>query len=395
MKEIRTDDFIYDLPEDRIAQFPLPQRDRSKLLVFQAGKIQHRHFFELPDLLPPNSRLFFNDTKVIPARIQFVKETGAAIEVFLLNPGDKRMPLAIAMQAQASAEWECMIGNLKRWTKGTTLTLAVNEVVLIANLVDQAKGLVKFEWTPGSLSFAEVVSALGSTPLPPYLNRQAEASDSSRYQTVYSRFEGAVAAPTAGLHFTEEVMANLRKKNVEVDFLTLHVSAGTFAPIKSKNALEHLMHSEQMVINRSTLEKLVDNNRSNVAVGTTAVRTLESLYWYGVKMLNGGSHDFTITQHAPYQFGNESLPSRQEALAVVLENLTDDQLVGSTSIYIVPGYQFRVCDGLITNFHQPGSTLMLLVAALVGDRWKDIYKVALSNNYRFLSYGDSSLLLPD
>ncbi|MGE0590344.1 MAG: S-adenosylmethionine:tRNA ribosyltransferase-isomerase [Cyclobacteriaceae bacterium] len=394
MKAIRTEDFFYNLPEDRIAQFPLPERDQSKLLVFKGGKIQHRQFFELPDLLPHNSCLFFNDTKVIPARIKFVKETGAAIEVFLLNPADTKMPLAMAMQARESAEWECMIGNLKRWTKGTTLAIVHNEVTLKANLVDQSKGLVRFEWTPVTLSFAEVVSLTGTTPLPPYLNRQVEASDSNRYQTVYSRFEGAVAAPTAGLHFTEEVMAGLKKKSVGVDFLTLHVSAGTFAPIKSKNALEHSMHSEQVMVNRSTLENLVSTNRSIIAVGTTAVRTLESLYWYGVKLLDGRSHDFVIAQDEPYQYNLETLPSTLEALAAVLNKLAGDQLVGTTSIYIVPGYQFRVCDGLITNFHQPGSTLMLLVAAFVGDRWKDIYDVALTNHYRFLSYGDSSLLLP-
>lgn len=394
-KEIKTTEYIYDLPESRIALHPLSQRDHANLLLYREGKIMHNKFFNLPELLPSNTTLFFNDTRVIPARLIFRKQTGAQIEVFLLNPQNSSVPVQIALQTTENTVWHCAIGNLKRWKVGTTIQLAHNEIVLSATLINGKEGIVSFSWQPKKLSFAEVVDSLGQTPLPPYIDREPEADDKSRYQTVYSRYEGAVAAPTAGLHFTKDVIKKLEDKSIKSEFLTLHVSAGTFQPIKHENAIDHSMHSEQVVVTRKNLEALLEPGRKIVAVGTTSLRTLESLYWYGVRLLSIGSMDFIIEQNDPYKQKETKLPSRQEALERVLfEMKTDKPLVGHTSIYIVPGYTFRVCDGLITNFHQPGSTLMLLVAAFVGPAWRQIYQEALRYEYRFLSYGDSSLLLP-
>lgn len=394
-QQIKTTDYIYDLPENCIAQYPLIQRDHSNLLLYREGSINHHKFFNLPELLAPNATLFFNDTRVIPARLIFRKQTGAQIEVFLLNPLDNTKPVQLALQATENATWHCTIGNLKRWKKGTSIQLVLDNIVLMATLTNGKDGTVSFSWTPGELSFAEVVERLGQTPLPPYLNRDAEAADKSRYQTVYSKCEGAVAAPTAGLHFTNNIINELEVRSIKSEFLTLHVSAGTFQPIKHENAIDHTMHSEQVVVTLKNLETLLEADRKIIAVGTTSLRTLESLYWFGVKLLSGGSRDFVVEQGDPYKINNIKLPTRQEAFERVLSEIGPDKpLVGHTSIYIVPGYTFKVCDGLITNFHQPGSTLMLLVAAFVGPAWKQIYGEALRNGYRFLSYGDSSLLLP-
>jgi len=393
-REIKSADFLYHLPEDRIASHPLAERDQSKLLVYNKGEIKHHRFSSLPDLLPINSSLFFNDTKVIPARLIFQKETGSHVEVFLLQPAQSGLPLQHAMQATRSVQWVCTIGNLKRWKEGYTIQSCNGELSLSATLLDKSSGLVKFYWEPVHLNFAEVVEEFGDTPLPPYLNRAAEENDKTRYQTVYSHHEGAVAAPTAGLHFTESVLERLKALKMITEFLTLHVSAGTFKPIKTENALEHVMHAEQIVVTRSNIEVLMLEDRKIVAVGTTAMRTLESLYWYGVKILKGNK-TFEIDQNAPYNVDQSQLPSKKEALSAVLEAMgNDNRVIGQTSIFIVPGYQFRICNGLITNFHQPGSTLMLLVAAFVGDHWNAIYKEAIDRDYRFLSYGDSSLLMP-
>jgi len=393
-RSIQTSDYYYHLPEDRIAQHPLEQRDQSKLLVYRHGKILHEQFRSLPVQLPAASTLFFNDTRVIPARLIFQKETGALIEIFLLNPINTSLPLQLSLQATGQTQWKCMIGNLKRWKKRTMLTMHLSKGTLNANLIDEAEGTVSFSWDPASLSFAEVIEMAGQTPLPPYLHRELEPDDKNRYQTVYSRFEGAVAAPTAGLHFTDSVMEELKSNAIQTDFLTLHVSAGTFQPLKSENALEHTMHSEQVIVSRTNLDNLIQGQGKIIAVGTTSMRTLESLYWYGVKLLFEGQQDFVITQNDAYHYEGVKLPTRLEAFEVVRSIMSDQPLVGHTSIYIVPGYQFRVCDGLITNFHQPGSTLMLLVAAFIGDDWKRVYEEAISQGYRFLSYGDSSLLLP-
>ncbi|MEP2671389.1 MAG: S-adenosylmethionine:tRNA ribosyltransferase-isomerase [Cyclobacteriaceae bacterium] len=394
-KEIKSSDYSYHLPADRIAIHPLEQRDHSKLLVYRKGKVSHQHFYDLPDLLPDNASLFFNDTKVIPARIIFHKETGAQIEVFLLQPEEANLPVQMALGLQRNTQWQCTIGNLKKWKEGTSLHLTRDDLTLSATLKDAKSGKINFSWTPSHLSFAEVVNHFGNTPLPPYLHRDANENDKSRYQTVYSHFEGAVAAPTAGLHFTDQVLQKIKEKGINTDFLTLHVSAGTFQPIKTENALDHNMHSEQIIVTRKNLEHLLLKDRKIIAVGTTSMRTLESLYWYGVKLIQGGPQSFDILQNDPYKHDIGILPPYETAFRKVLDNMgSQDYIVGNTSIFMVPGYQFNVCEGLITNFHQPGSTLMLLVAAFVGDQWKHLYNEALLNDYRFLSYGDSSFLLP-
>ena len=392
---IRPEDYTYPLPEERIALYPLEERDASQLLVYNKGKISHTRFFHLADHLPDNALLVFNDTKVIQARLLFVKPTGAVIEIFLLSPEEPSKELNRAMQAKTSCVWKCTIGNLKRW-KDNRLSMRSEEFELHAHLLDKNSGTVKLSWKPGHYTFAEILHHFGKIPLPPYLHRPAEKLDENRYQTVYSRHEGAVAAPTAGLHFTDKVFESLKKKGIEWDFLTLHVSAGTFQPIKTSDALQHIMHEKQIIISRKNLEKLTTPGKLVVAVGTTSMRTLESIYWYGVKLLKNPEADFFISQDDPY-IQTENLPELPKSLQAVMSRMNElqtDSLAGSTSIYIYPGYRFRVCRGLITNFHLPGSTLILLVAALVGNDWKKIYDEALSNNYRFLSYGDSSLLIP-
>lgn len=389
-------DYTYTLPEERIADVPLENRDASKLLVYNHGNIEHSEFTSLPDYLPTNTLLFFNNTRVIPARIYFHKETGATIEVFLLQPAQPSSILAETMQATKSCQWYCTIGNLKRWKDQNKLTKNVDGGVLTAELINREQGLVEFIWSPANLSFAEIISKVGITPLPPYIKRDANKDDLNRYQTVYSHHEGAVAAPTAGLHFTESVLKELDTKGIKKDFLTLHVSAGTFQPVKTENAREHIMHQEQVMVSVQNIENLLQADSLIVAVGTTSMRTLESLYWYGVKLMHDEKAAFVIDQEDAYQ-NYSNLPDRKEALTAVMKYMKENKLstlIGHTSIYILPGYTFRICRGLITNFHLPGSTLMLLVAAFVGEDWKKIYQGALNNNYRFLSYGDSSLLLP-
>jgi S-adenosylmethionine:tRNA ribosyltransferase-isomerase len=387
-------DYTYDLPQDRIAKFPLAKRDDSKLLYYHQGKIEHTVFKKIASLLPADSFLVFNNTKVIPARLHFKKDTGATIEIFLLHPVLPSSLLIEAMAARLTATWQCTIGNLKRWADGTVLQKDLHGTIVEAILKDREKGIVEFRWN-GEQSFAEIVSQSGETPLPPYLKRAPESTDRERYQTVYAHYDGAVAAPTAGLHFTDEVLHDVKQLGIKTDFVTLHVSAGTFQPVKSEIATEHTMHEEQIVVNRSVLANLKRNLKFIVPVGTTAMRTLESLYWFGSKLLSTDTAEFAVRQDEPYQ--QDSNASREQALDAILrhmDNVGIDTLTGETSIFIRPGYRFRMCDGLITNFHQPGSTLILLVAAFVGDDWRKIYTEALDHDYRFLSYGDSSLLLP-
>jgi S-adenosylmethionine:tRNA ribosyltransferase-isomerase len=393
---LKINDYSYDLPADRIALYPLSVRDEANLLFYDRGKIEHKKFYDLPDLLPQNSMLFFNDTKVIPARIHFSKNTGAQIELFLLNPMSPSVLMAEAMQAHHTCIWKCTIGNLKCWTSGQKLIKEIANISLEAVLIDREEGVVQFTWRP-DFSFAEVISLSGETPLPPYLKRSVEDSDRIRYQTIYSQHEGAVAAPTAGLHFTEKVFNTLKNKNIETDFVTLHVSAGTFQPVKTENAIEHVMHSEQIVISKKNIENLIKENKFIVPVGTTSMRTLESAYWYGAKLLLDDKAQFTISQKDPYNYPFQP-PGKIAALQALIKKMEKENqsyLIGNSSIYIYPGYHFKICDGIITNFHQPGSTLILLIAAFVGTDWKKIYKEALDNDYRFLSYGDSSFLIPD
>ena len=390
---IDINDFTYSLPPERIASVPLQDRDGSKLLVYRSGKIENSSFNKVVNYLPENSFLFFNDTKVIPARLVFKKETGAEIEIFLLQPVQPSSFLDV-MQSVGGCRWKCTVGNLKKWSHETRLTKTEGDTRLTAVLEDRDNGIVEFSWSPEK-TFAELLSALGQTPLPPYIKRPADANDRDRYQTIYSHFEGAVAAPTAGLHFTSAVFDELKRRDISHDFLTLHVSAGTFQPVKAANAFEHTMHREQIVISRKNIENLLQN-KFIVAVGTTSMRTLESLYWYGNSLVRDANASFIIHQNDPYR-DYEHLASVDEALKAVLDKMnrdTTDTLIGETAIYILPGYSFQVCKGLITNFHQPGSTLILLVAAFIGQNWRKVYETALGNNYRFLSYGDSSLLIP-
>lgn len=391
---INIQEYTYNLPDDRIAYQPLAIRDESKLLVYKSTAIEHSQFKSLADFIPDHSLLVFNDTKVIPARLHFQKESGADIEVFLLNPVAPDTLLASAMLAKNKCAWRCAIGNLKRWKDTQTLTKHIAGVVLTASLSNRLEGIVSFSW-PGNLTFSEIITAAGSTPLPPYIKRSVEKEDAVRYQTIYSNHEGAVAAPTAGLHFTDRVFDALDKKGITRDFLTLHVSAGTFQPVKAENALDHVMHHEQITITRQTIENLLRHEQKIIPVGTTSMRTLESLYWYGVKLTVQPDADFSVLQQDPYQLPDTVNPA--DSLRAVLRHMDARQLTsitGTTSIFIYPGYRFRLCRGLITNFHQPGSTLILLVAAFIGERWREVYAEALSRGYRFLSYGDSSLLLP-
>lgn len=394
MRPVHLHEYTYDLPDDRIARYPIAKRDLSKLLVYRKGRIEHAIFNRLVEYLPPGSTLFFNDTKVIPARLFFKKPSGAKIEVLLLDPVAPSAAIAHVMDTRESCTWRCTIGNLKRWTDGLPLTLPCGGNTLEARLVDRENGLVEFRWT-GGVTFATILDSAGVMPLPPYLHREAEQADRERYQTVYSRTEGAVAAPTAGLHFTREVFESLKAAGFSFDFLTLHVSAGTFLPVKHEDAAQHVMHAEHVTVHRHTVEHLLEG-KTAIAVGTTSMRTLESLYWYGVELMERGDAPFIIGQDVDKHI-QPGGPSLQDALARVLKYMDDrgiDAFHGQTSIYILPGYSFRVCRGLITNFHQPGSTLLLLIAAFIGDDWKKLYAEALARDYRFLSFGDSSLLLP-
>lgn len=388
-------DYTYPLPPERIAFYPLPRRDASKLLLYNKGEISHATFGDLPENLPGNAFLFLNNTKVIPARLHFRKESGATIEIFLLNPLQPSPVLSVTMSATKRCTWVCTIGNLKRWPDGLILTKPVGGAVLSAHLLDREAGIVEFRWDTGE-PFAAVIHRAGETPLPPYIRRKPEEMDAERYQTIYSHSDGAVAAPTAGLHFTPAVFARLAERNIGHDFLTLHVSAGTFLPIKTENPEAHVMHEEQIVVSRTNMENLLAPGRSVVAVGTTSMRTLESLFWYGAKLLRDPDAAFKVSQNDPYTMTD--VPETADALAAVahrMDRLGTDHLIGETAIFIRPGYSFRVCQALITNFHQPASTLILLVAAFVGNDWRRIYNEALKNDYRFLSYGDSSLLIPN
>lgn len=396
--EIRLSDYEYILPEERIAKFPLEKRDHSKLLQLKDGKISHHHFFDLPELMLPGAMMIFNNTKVIPARLIFQRESGAKIEIFLLKPLEPSGLINEVMLQTTRVVWECMIGNLKKWKSNERLRgeILINgqSCTVFAILEDRDSKSVAFEWNHEKIPFVSIVEAAGEVPLPPYLNRKPTEMDKPRYQTVYSQKEGAVAAPTAGLHFTEEVLDQLKKKGVKEEFLTLHVSAGTFAPVKENQVANHAMHSEQMVINKETVEALARHSEKIIAVGTTSMRTLESLYWFGVMLGSDANVQFSIPKLYPYQ-SHEELPNRQQSFEAIL-NMMDSrglyEITGHTEIMIMPGYEFKVCDGLITNFHQPSSTLILLVAAFTRGKWRELYQAALDNDYRFLSYGDSSIL---
>jgi S-adenosylmethionine:tRNA ribosyltransferase-isomerase len=391
-------DYFYELPDEFIAKYPLEHRDSSKLLHYENGSILHKQFTNIAELIPESSHLVFNNTKVIPARLHFRKPTGAKIEIFLLNPLLPSTLIQQSMESKGPLTWKCMIGNLKRWKENEQLSceIGLNETTysIQAKLINRENREVELSWSPDDISFAELVEASGEVPLPPYLNREAEEDDKLRYQTVYSDKEGAVAAPTAGLHFTDKTFEELKSNGISVEYLTLHTGAGTFQPIKHDNVIEHPMHSEQMVFSKQNILNLISAKGNIIAVGTTSMRSLESLYWFGVYLINGYSDTFRIEKLAPYQ-EYAKLPGKVESLEAVLQWMEKNnmgQLIGTTEIFIFPGYQFKLCNGLVTNFHQPGSTLILLVAAFTHGNWKEIYKEAVNNKYRFLSYGDSSLL---
>ncbi|WP_435356930.1 S-adenosylmethionine:tRNA ribosyltransferase-isomerase [Emticicia sp. SJ17W-69] len=398
MVEINLEKYNYQLPDERIARFPVEPRDSSKLLIYKDLVISEEKFFTLKSHLPENTFLVFNNTKVIPARLFFQKQNGVVIEVFLLNPIAPSNIVSQVMETTESCTWACMIGNKKRFKEKVTATVtpfSIGEgVVLTAELIDHEKNHVKFSWNNDKLTFAEIVNFFGQIPLPPYLKRETAQKDYETYQTVYSKKDGAVAAPTAGLHFTEQVFEDLAKKGIKHDFVTLHVGAGTFQPIKVQNVVEHKMHCEQIVFDKSFIINLLQNIDFVIPVGTTSMRSLESLYWFGVKLLMG-EEEFFIEKLFPYNRAETF--TAQESLKAILNFMTErnlSQIIGETEIFIFPGYQFNICKGIITNFHQPDSTLILLVAALVGENWQKIYDYALNNNFRFLSYGDSSLLIP-
>ncbi len=403
--EIRLEDYQYDLPEARIAQHPLTKRDEAKLLHYQKGKITHHQFFELPNLLRNDALLVFNNTKVIPARLYFRKATGALIEIFLIEAVNPNQ-LSLMTQAGSPVVWKCMIGNKKRWKNGEILqnSLQIEEklITLEAHLIDEETQTVALYWNEAAMNFLKVLEHFGNLPLPPYLKRAVNFEDQQQYQTVYSKQEGAVAAPTAGLHFTEEVLNELYQKEIPSLFITLHVGGGTFQPIKTEKITAHTMHLEQMIFSLENIKALRhQQNKTLVAVGTTSVRALESLYWFGVKLNQAQDKQekvpFFIEKLFPYQVPLRAQISLEESLAAVeayMEKHQLDELVGETEIFIFPSYAFKVCKGLITNYHLPSTTLILLIAAFIGEDWRKVYREALANEYRFLSYGDSSLLMP-
>ena len=400
-EQIRIEEFNYPLPDERIAKFPLTKRDESKLLVYRNGKIDEAVFKQLSDYLPQGSMLVYNNTRVIQARMLFQKETGAQIEVFCLEPVIPH-DYALVFQQTESCSWLCLVGNLKKWKEGAlhkTIRMDDKEVVLSAERIKTTgdSHLVRFSWNNPQVTFAELLDAAGILPIPPYLHRETRESDLQTYQTVYSKIKGSVAAPTAGLHFTPEVLAGLDAKGFTREEVTLHVGAGTFKPVKSEVIGDHEMHTEFISVRRSAIESIRTNLGRIIAVGTTSVRTLESLYYMGRTLVNNPdatSEELVVTQWTPYN-DTEEVPAHEALTALMdyLDRNQTDTLLSATQIMIAPGYEFKIVKGIITNFHQPKSTLLLLISAFVNGNWKSIYNYALDNDFRFLSYGDSSLLL--
>ena len=396
--QIRIEEFDYNLLDERIAKYPLEKRDASKLLMYREGKVSEYQFSTLPQLLPEDSIMVFNDTKVVPARLHFQRESGAHIEIFCLEPVSPEEYVSM-FAVTDSCRWKCIVGNVKRW-KNDTLSLynpgnarEISEMDLRADLVERCgeTSIVEFKWSNGA-SFSKVLEVCGSVPIPPYLNRETEDVDLERYQTLYARYRGSVAAPTAGLHFTESVLDAIRNRNISTDTVCLHVGAGTFLPVKSSLVSEHTMHREPFVVTLALLERILASEGDVIAVGTTSVRTLESLYYIGVSCIEKGM-PCDVGQWDPYS--REYEYSTEESIKAIISYLTEnglDELKLGTRIIIVPGFRFRIVDVLVTNFHQPQSTLLLLISAFVDGEWKSIYDYALENGFRFLSYGDSSVL---
>lgn len=403
-KHIQIKDYNYNLPDERIAKFPLAKRDNSKLLLYRHGEVTEDVFHNIAEYLPKGALMVFNNTKVIQARLHFRKETGALIEVFLLEP---YMPADYEQMFQTTGHcsWLCMIGNLKKWKEGTlkrTFDVKGKEVTLVAERKEDVHKSyrVDFSWDASDVSWAELLDAVGELPIPPYLNRETQESDKTTYQTVYSKIKGSVAAPTAGLHFTPEVLADIDRHGIDREELTLHVGAGTFKPVKSEEIQDHEMHTEYICVHRQTLEKLIRHDAKAIAVGTTSVRTLESLYYIGVKLektLDLSEEELHVCQWEPYENAVAKPITPLKAIENILAYLDKHELSAlhaSTQIIIAPGYEYNIVKMLVTNFHQPQSTLLLLVSAFVHGDWHKIYDYALAHDFRFLSYGDSSLLIP-
>ncbi len=420
---IRIEDYAYNLPDERIAGFPLENRAASKLLVYDRGKISHTTFSDLPGLAGTGGLMIFNNTRVIQARILMHKDTGTRIEILLLEPL-RPAEYALAFSSSSGCIWKCMVGNKKRWKRGKLareLTIDGEKASLFTEIVKDNSSWqeIEFSWNPEYHHFSRVIDCAGLTPIPPYLNRMPDDSDKLNYQTIYARFEGSVAAPTAGLHFTGEILEKLKKNNILTEEITLHVGAGTFQPVKSATASGHPMHAEHFTVSVDTIENIIRNLKRITAVGTTSVRTLESIYWLGVKHLINPNKD-KIGHKKPFLPGKKHLPESErleyplllsqwehtelptdipvtESLGALVDRLKFNglsELDAKTEMMIIPGYKFRLTDRLITNFHLPGSTLLLLISAFIGEDWKKVYNYALENDFRFLSYGDSSLLIP-
>ncbi|MFP4367315.1 MAG: S-adenosylmethionine:tRNA ribosyltransferase-isomerase [Bacteroidales bacterium] len=396
------DEYNYILPENRIARFPQEDPAASKLLVYNKGRISHNHFGQLTDILEDNDFLVFNNTRVVQARIMMQKTTGAEIEIFLLEPSIPS-EYNLAFTATSSCRWKCMTGNKKKWKKGELkrkFNIERKTVVFSAKIVkDHGEWQeIFFSWEPGDIHFSRIIENVGLTPIPPYLNRTAEAVDKERYQTVYSRFEGSVAAPTAGLHFTTELLDDIKNRGILTGEITLHVGAGTFQPVKAQTIDQHQMHTEHFSVNIETLEKIKKQSGNITAVGTTSARTLETIYWLGVKQLHLRGESLSSTFLSQWE-ANE-LPGKIpvslaiDTLIKMLERENKGHIDAKTQLMIIPGYEFKVVNKLITNFHQPRSTLLLLISAFIGKDWLKVYRYAMENNFRFLSYGDSSLLIP-
>ena len=401
-KHIKISDYNYPLPDERIAKYPIAQRDHSKLLVYRHGEVGEDTFYNITKYLPEGALMIFNNTKVIQARLHFRKETGALIEVFLLEPAEPT-DYELMFQQTERCSWLCLVGNLKKWKEGTlrrTFEVKGRQLTLCAERKHEqgTSHWIELSWDNPDVSFAEILEAVGELPIPPYLNRKTEEGDKTTYQTVYSKIKGSVAAPTAGLHFTNDVLQSIDAHGVEREELTLHVGAGTFKPVKSEEIEGHSMHTEYISVRRQTLQKLIAHGGAAIAVGTTSVRTLESLYYMGCKLAQNpdlSEQQLHVNQWEPY----ETTPTLTavEALQNVLDYLVRNDLPvlhSSTQIIIAPGYEYKIVKILVTNFHQPQSTLLLLVSAFVKGDWRKIYDYALSHDFRFLSYGDSSILIP-
>ncbi|MDZ4823181.1 MAG: S-adenosylmethionine:tRNA ribosyltransferase-isomerase [Flavobacteriales bacterium] len=403
-RHIRIEDFDYALPQDSIAAHPLALREESKLLVYTKGILTEKKFSDLPELALDQYHFILNDTRVIHARLHFHKATGGVVEIFCLEP--MGISMEQGLEKKHECRWKCLVGGAKKWKGREVLTAAfgkldLQELTLSAQMEEPVHDgfIIHFRWQPGHLSFSEVLEAAGIIPLPPYFNREAEASDELRYQTVFATHEGSVAAPTAGLHFTREIIETLKSNGSRISFLTLHVGAGTFKPVTSSILGEHIMHHEYFSVHRSVIEMLILSEKKIIPVGTTSLRSLESLYWLGVKLLTGkfqSEQQFSLEQWEAYELNDHEIPKEESLISLLkyLDSRGEEFLCARTALLLAPGYRFRIAKGIITNFHLPKSTLILLIAALVGKDWRLIYDFALSNRYNFLSYGDSSLLLP-